>query len=94
MAHKKAGGSTRNGRDSKPKYLGIKRYGGQVVNAGEIIVRQRGTQFHPGQYVGIGKDHTLYALRAGRVVFGVKGQLRKRSVSIEPIMEEAGEAAA
>lgn len=94
MAHKKAGGSTRNGRDSKPKYLGIKRYGGQVVNAGEIIVRQRGTQFHPGQYVGIGKDHTLYALRAGRVVFGVKGQLRKRSVSIEPIMEEAGDAAA
>lgn len=83
MAHKKAGGSTRNGRDSRPKYLGIKRYGGQVVNAGEIIVRQRGTKFHPGLHVGIGKDHTLYALRAGRVVFGVKGPMRKRCVSIE-----------
>ena len=71
MAHKKAGGSTRNGRDSKPKYLGIKRYGGQVVDAGNIIVRQRGTQFHPGRYVGIGKDHTLYALVAGKVVFAV-----------------------
>ncbi len=92
MAHKKAGGSTRNGRDSRPKYLGIKRYGGQVVNAGEILVRQRGTQFHPGMHVGLGKDHTLYALRAGRVVFGVKGALRKRCVSIEPI-EEATEAA-
>lgn len=93
MAHKKAGGSTRNGRDSKPKYLGIKRYGGQVVNAGEIIVRQRGTQFHPGMHVGIGKDHTLYALKFGRVVFGVKGPLRKRCVSIEP-MAVADEAAA
>lgn len=85
MAHKKAGGSTRNGRDSQPKYLGIKRYGGQVVNAGEILVRQRGTKFHPGMHVGLGKDHTLYALRAGRVVFGVKGALQKRFVSIEPI---------
>lgn len=85
MAHKKAGGSTRNGRDSNPKYLGIKRYGGQLVNAGEIIVRQRGTQFHPGQYVGIGTDHTLYALKAGRVVFAVKGPLRKRCVIIEPV---------
>lgn len=92
MAHKKAGGSTRNGRDSNPKYLGIKRYGGQVVGAGEIIIRQRGTKFHPGMHVGIGKDHTLYALKAGRVVFGVKGKLRKRNVSIEPI--EAGETAA
>lgn len=91
MAHKKAGGSTRNGRDSNPKYLGIKRYGGQVVNAGEIIVRQRGTKFHPGMHVGLGKDHTLYALKTGRVVFGVKGVLRKRCVSIEPI--EATEAA-
>lgn len=89
MAHKKAGGSTRNGRDSKPKYLGIKRYGGQVVNAGEILVRQRGTQFHPGVHVGIGKDHTLYALRAGRVVFGVKGALRRRTVSIEAVSAEA-----
>lgn len=85
MAHKKAGGSTRNGRDSKPKYLGIKRYGGQVVKAGEIIVRQRGTKFHPGMHVGIGKDHTLYALKPGRVVFGVKGSLRRSSVSIEPV---------
>lgn len=85
MAHKKAGGSTRNGRDSNPKYLGIKRYGGQVVNAGEIIIRQRGTKFHPGMHVGVGKDHTLYAKVAGRVVFGVKGPLRKRCVSIEPI---------
>jgi len=85
MAHKKAGGSTRNGRDSNPKYLGIKRYGGQLVNAGEILVRQRGTKFHRGMHVGIGKDHTLYALKAGRVVFAVKGPLRKRCVSIEPV---------
>lgn len=85
MAHKKAGGSTRNGRDSRPKYLGIKRYGGQIVKAGEIIVRQRGTQFHPGMHVGIGKDHTLYALKAGRILFAVKGALRKRCVSIEPV---------
>lgn len=93
MAHKKAGGSTRNGRDSKPKYLGIKRYGGQVINAGTIIVRQRGTQFHPGRYVGVGKDHTLYALKTGKVVFGIKGPMKKRCVSIEPIVE-AGTAAA
>lgn len=93
MAHKKAGGSTRNGRDSKPKYLGIKRYGGQIVNAGEIILRQRGTKFHPGMHVGLGKDHTLYALKAGRVVFGMKGLLRKRCVSIEP-MEAVQEAVA
>jgi len=85
MAHKKAGGSTRNGRDSKPKYLGIKRYGGQVVSAGEIIVRQRGTKFHPGMHVGLGKDHTLYALKAGKVSFSTKGKLRKRCVSIEPM---------
>lgn len=87
MAHKKAGGSTRNGRDSNPKYLGIKRYGGQVVNAGEIIVRQRGTKFHPGTHVGIGRDHTLYALRPGKVVFGVKGPLRRRVVSVEEIAQ-------
>jgi large subunit ribosomal protein L27 len=85
MAHKKAGGSTRNGRDSKPKYLGIKRYGGQVVNAGEIIVRQRGTAFHPGMHVGLGKDHTLFALKAGKVVFSIKGKLKRRTVSIEPV---------
>lgn len=88
MAHKKAGGSTRNGRDSNPKYLGIKRYGGQVVNAGEIIVRQRGTQFHPGRHVGIGKDHTLYALMAGTVVFGHKGAMKKRCVNIQPTTTE------
>lgn len=93
MAHKKAGGSTRNGRDSNPKYLGIKRYGGQVVNAGEIIIRQRGTKFHPGMHVGIGKDHTLYALKSGRVVFGIKGPARKRCVSIEPV-EQTSEVAA
>lgn len=85
MAHKKAGGSTRNGRDSKPKYLGVKRSGGQLVNAGEIIVRQRGTKFHPGMHVGLGRDHTLYALKTGRVVFSVKGAMRKRRVSIEPV---------
>jgi large subunit ribosomal protein L27 len=85
MAHKKAGGSTRNGRDSNPKYLGIKRYGGQIINAGTIIVRQRGTQFHPGRYVGVGKDYTLYALKTGKVVFGVKGPKSRRCVSIEPI---------
>lgn len=83
MAHKKAGGSTRNGRDSKPKYLGVKRYGGQVVKAGEIIVRQRGTKFHPGMHVGLGKDYTLYALKPGRVVFGFKGPMRKQCVSIQ-----------
>jgi len=88
MAHKKAGGSTSNGRDSNPKYLGIKRFGGQVVNAGTIIVRQRGTQFHPGRHVGVGRDHTLYALIAGKVVFGRKGALNKRCVHIEPIKLE------
>jgi large subunit ribosomal protein L27 len=93
MAHKKAGGSTRNGRDSKPKYLGLKRSGGQLVNAGEIILRQRGTQFHAGMHVGVGKDYTLYALRAGRIVFGVKGPLRKRCVRIEPVEPEPVEAA-
>lgn len=89
MAHKKAGGSTRNGRDSNPKYLGVKRYGGQVVMAGEIIIRQRGTKFHPGMHTGIGKDHTIYAKRAGRVVFSVKGPLRKRTISIDPIDQVA-----
>ena len=91
MAHKKAGGSTRNGRDSNPKYLGVKRYGGQVVKAGEIIIRQRGTKFHSGMHTGLGRDHTIFALKAGRVVFAVKGPMRKRTVSIEPI--EATEAA-
>jgi large subunit ribosomal protein L27 len=82
MAHKKAGGSTRNGRDSNPKYLGVKIYGGQVVNAGNIIVRQRGTQFHPGTGVGIGRDHTLFALVDGKVDFAVKGAKARRTVSV------------
>ena len=82
MAHKKAGGSTRNGRDSNPKYLGVKIYGGQVVNAGNIIVRQRGTQFHPGTGVGLGRDHTLFALVDGTVQFSVKGERQRRTVSV------------
>ena len=85
MAHKKAGGSTRNGRDSNPKYLGVKRYGGQQVVAGNILVRQRGTQFHPGDNVGIGKDHTLFALVNGEVKFAVKGEKKRRVVSVIPI---------
>ena len=70
MAHKKGQGSSRNGRDSNPQYLGVKRYGGQVVSAGTILVRQRGTHFHPGRYVGVGKDFTLYAKADGVVTFG------------------------
>ncbi len=84
MAHKKGGGSTRNGRDSKPKMLGVKVYGGQSINAGGIIVRQRGTRFHPGENVGIGKDHTLYALVDGTVGFTVKGPTRRSVVVVEP----------
>ncbi|MBK1681169.1 50S ribosomal protein L27 [Rhodocyclus tenuis] len=84
MAHKKAGGSSRNGRDSESKRLGVKRYGGQLVAAGNIIVRQRGTEFHPGENVGIGKDHTLFALVEGRVAFTIKGERRRRTVSIVP----------
>lgn len=82
MAHKKAGGSTRNGRDSNPKYLGVKRYGGQFVNAGEILVRQRGTRFHAGEGVGCGRDHTLYALVAGRVEFIMRGAQSRKFVKI------------
>jgi large subunit ribosomal protein L27 len=82
MAHKKGGGSTRNGRDSKPKMLGVKMYGGQLINAGAIIVRQRGTQFHPGVNVGIGKDHTLFALTEGHVSFSIKGALNRHTVSV------------
>ena len=82
MAHKKAGGSTRNGRDSNPKYLGVKIYGGQTVNAGNIIIRQRGTQFHPGAGVGLGRDHTLFALVDGTVQFSIKGERQRRTVSI------------
>ena len=84
MAHKKAGGSARNGRDSESKRLGVKRYGGQLVAAGNILVRQRGTEFHPGENVGIGKDHTLFALVEGRVQFTIKGEKRRRTVSIVP----------
>ncbi len=78
MAHKKAGGSTRNGRDSNPKYLGVKIYGGQAVEAGNIIVRQRGTQFHAGTGVGLGRDHTLFALVDGQVRFEQATRERKR----------------
>ncbi|MDX3904879.1 MAG: 50S ribosomal protein L27 [Pigmentiphaga sp.] len=85
MAQKKGGGSTRNGRDSEAKRLGVKAFGGEVIPAGSIIVRQRGTRFHPGVNVGVGKDHTLFALVDGRVQFGVKGALRKHVVSIEPV---------
>ncbi|MCK6407309.1 MAG: 50S ribosomal protein L27 [Rhodocyclaceae bacterium] len=88
MAHKKAGGSSRNGRDSQSKRLGVKRYGGQLVPAGNIIVRQRGTEYHPGENVGIGKDHTLFALVEGRVQFAIKGALRRRTVSIIPATAE------
>lgn len=84
MAHKKAAGSTRNGRDSNPKYLGVKRYGGEVVLAGNILVRQRGTQFHPGTNVGLGRDHTLFALVDGEVKFRRGGPQNRRSVSIVP----------
>lgn len=83
MAHKKAGGSTRNGRDSESKRLGVKRYGGQEVLAGNILVRQRGTQFHAGTNVGIGKDHTLFAKANGVVKFEVKGPKNRRFISIE-----------
>jgi large subunit ribosomal protein L27 len=82
MAHKKAGGSSRNGRDSQSKRLGVKRFGGQVVAAGNILVRQRGTQFHPGDNVGCGKDHTLFATADGKVVFQVKGPKNRRYVSV------------
>ena len=82
MAQKKGGGSTRNGRDSNPKMLGVKSYGGQLISAGAIIVRQRGTKFHPGTNVGIGKDHTLFALVDGNVSFAVKGALNKHTVSV------------
>ncbi|BAU72532.1 50S ribosomal protein L27 [Metapseudomonas furukawaii] len=82
MAHKKAGGSTRNGRDSESKRLGVKLYGGQVVKAGNIIVRQRGTKFHAGVGVGLGKDHTLFAKVDGVIKFEVKGAFNRKYVSI------------
>ena len=82
MAHKKAAGSTRNGRDSESKRLGVKRFGGESVLAGNILVRQRGTKFHAGDNVGIGRDHTLFALADGKVQFAVKGPQNRRFVSI------------
>ncbi|WP_343636425.1 50S ribosomal protein L27 [Roseateles sp.] len=85
MAQKKGGGSTRNGRDSKPKMLGVKVYGGQTVSAGSIIVRQRGTKFHAGTNVGMGKDHTLFALIDGTVSFAVKGENNRSTVVVTAI---------
>ncbi len=82
MAHKKAGGSTKNGRDSQSKRLGVKRFGGEAVEAGNILVRQRGTHFHPGRNVGIGHDHTLFAKTPGSVVFERKGPRQRRTVSV------------
>ena len=82
MAQKKGGGSTRNGRDSQPKMLGVKVFGGQTIPAGSIIVRQRGTKFHAGANVGIGRDHTLFALVDGTVEFSTKGKARRRTVSV------------
>ena len=84
MAQKKGGGSTRNGRDSQPKMLGVKAFGGQVIPAGSIIVRQRGTKFHAGTHVGMGKDHTLFALVDGNVSFKIKGALNRQTVSVTP----------
>ena len=84
MAQKKGGGSTRNGRDSKPKMLGVKAFGGELISSGSIIVRQRGTKFHPGTNVGMGRDHTLFALVDGHVSFETKGALNKQTVNISP----------
>ncbi len=89
MAHKKAGGSSRNGRDSQAKRLGVKAYGGETIHAGSIIVRQRGTQFHAGENVGTGRDFTLFALVNGTVQFSVGGPKKRRSVSIHPVSTAA-----
>jgi large subunit ribosomal protein L27 len=88
MAHKKAGGSSRNGRDSESKRLGVKKFGGQSVVGGNILVRQRGTKFYPGRNVGIGKDHTLFALGEGRVLFH-DGKLGRKYVSVDRMPEAA-----
>ena len=85
MAHKKAGGSSRNGRDSQSKRLGVKSYGGELITAGSIIVRQRGTKFHPGQNVGRGKDHTLFSKVDGRVSFVKKGPKLRQFVNVDPV---------
>jgi large subunit ribosomal protein L27 len=84
MAQKKGGGSTRNGRDSQPKMLGVKAYGGELISAGSIIVRQRGTRFHAGSNVGMGRDHTLFALVDGKVSFDVKGANNRKTVFVTP----------
>ena len=84
MAHKKAGGSSRNGRDSNAKFLGVKRFGGETVSAGSILVRQRGTKFHPGKNVGCGKDHTLFAKIDGKVSFTKKGIKLRQFIHVEP----------
>lgn len=89
MAHKKAGGSTRNGRDSKPKYLGVKKFGSERVLAGNIIVRQRGTRFHVGKNVGIGRDHTIFAKIDGVVRFHVQGAQGRTFISVVPFEEES-----
>ncbi len=85
MAHKKAGGSTRNGRDSESKRLGVKRFGGEIVVSGNIIVRQRGTRYHPGPNVDCGRDHTPFAVADGRVVFFTKGAASRKYVSVVPV---------
>ncbi|WP_374318255.1 50S ribosomal protein L27 [Aquabacterium sp.] len=85
MAQKKGGGSTRNGRDSQPKMLGVKAYGSEVVSAGSIIVRQRGTRFHAGPNVGMGRDHTLFALVDGTVSFTTKGSQNRKTVVVTPV---------
>ena len=85
MAQKKGGGSTRNGRDSQPKMLGVKAFGGQIVSAGSIIVRQRGTRFHAGNNVGCGRDHTLVALVDGQITFTVKGSANRKTVNVTPV---------
>ncbi|NJK43449.1 MAG: 50S ribosomal protein L27 [Pleurocapsa sp. SU_196_0] len=90
MAHKKGVGSTRNGRDSNPKYLGVKKFGGEVVRAGNILVRQRGTKFNAGENVGMGRDHTLFALSDGTVKFQDKGTYG-RFIHIEPVTAEAAD---
>jgi len=89
MAHKKAGGSTKNGRDSISKRLGVKHFGGEVVKAGNIIIRQKGTKVHPGPNVGCGKDWTLFAKTDGRVVFEIKGPKRRKTVRVEQVEEAA-----
>ena len=85
MAHKKAAGSTKNGRESQSKRLGVKKYGGENVLAGNILVRQRGTQFHAGDNVGMGRDHTLFAKTDGNVVFEIRGRLNRRTISVATV---------